>query len=103
MDGIQFRLRRDRSGTAEDVRGLERSDAPRAHDYEPRLDQHRYRGKSVSEPVPWLYRKPDRGSARNKGYRATARIGGLQRGGIQERLGCHHGRWRDVTLLERRS
>ena len=23
--------------------------------------------------------------------------------GIRERLGCHHGRWRDVVLLERRS
>jgi arsenite methyltransferase len=23
--------------------------------------------------------------------------------GIRERIGCHHGRWRDVTLLERRS
>ena len=23
--------------------------------------------------------------------------------GTRERLGCHHGRWRDVTLLERRS
>jgi phosphinothricin acetyltransferase len=23
--------------------------------------------------------------------------------GTRERLGCHHGRWRDVTLVERRS
>ncbi len=23
--------------------------------------------------------------------------------GTRERIGCHHGRWRDVTLLERRS
>lgn len=23
--------------------------------------------------------------------------------GLRERLGCHHGRWRDVVLLERRS
>jgi phosphinothricin acetyltransferase len=23
--------------------------------------------------------------------------------GIRERLGCHHGRWRDVVLIERRS
>ncbi len=23
--------------------------------------------------------------------------------GVRERLGCHHGRWRDVVLLERRS
>jgi L-amino acid N-acyltransferase YncA len=23
--------------------------------------------------------------------------------GIRQRIGCHHGRWRDVTLLERRS
>jgi phosphinothricin acetyltransferase len=23
--------------------------------------------------------------------------------GIRERLGCHHGRWRDVVLVERRS
>ena len=23
--------------------------------------------------------------------------------GIRERIGCHHGRWRDVVLVERRS
>ena len=23
--------------------------------------------------------------------------------GTRERIGCHHGRWRDVTVLERRS
>jgi L-amino acid N-acyltransferase YncA len=28
---------------------------------------------------------------------------GFRRVGIRERLGCQHGRWRDVVLLERRS
>jgi L-amino acid N-acyltransferase YncA/DNA-binding transcriptional ArsR family regulator len=28
---------------------------------------------------------------------------GFRRVGIRERIGCHHGRWRDVLLLERRS
>jgi L-amino acid N-acyltransferase YncA len=23
--------------------------------------------------------------------------------GVRERIGCHHGRWRDVVLVERRS
>jgi phosphinothricin acetyltransferase len=28
---------------------------------------------------------------------------GFRVAGTRERIGCHHGRWRDVTLLERRS
>ena len=28
---------------------------------------------------------------------------GFRRVGTRQRIGCHHGRWRDVTLLERRS
>jgi phosphinothricin acetyltransferase len=28
---------------------------------------------------------------------------GFRAVGIRERLGCHHGRWRDVVLMERRS
>ena len=28
---------------------------------------------------------------------------GFRRVGIRERIGCHHGTWRDVVLLERRS
>jgi L-amino acid N-acyltransferase YncA/2-polyprenyl-3-methyl-5-hydroxy-6-metoxy-1,4-benzoquinol methylase len=28
---------------------------------------------------------------------------GFRTVGVRERIGCHHGRWRDVTLLERRS
>ena len=28
---------------------------------------------------------------------------GFRAVGIRQRLGCHHGRWRDVALLERRS
>jgi arsenite methyltransferase len=28
---------------------------------------------------------------------------GFRTVGIRERIGCHHGRWRDVLLLERRS
>jgi phosphinothricin acetyltransferase len=28
---------------------------------------------------------------------------GFRLAGVRERIGCHHGRWRDVLLLERRS
>jgi phosphinothricin acetyltransferase len=28
---------------------------------------------------------------------------GFRRVGIRERIGCHHGTWRDVVLFERRS
>lgn len=34
---------------------------------------------------------------------ALHRRAGFRTVGVQERLGCQHGRWRDVTLLERRS
>lgn len=34
---------------------------------------------------------------------ALHRRAGFRVIGIRERIGCHHGRWRDVVLLERRS
>jgi phosphinothricin acetyltransferase len=34
---------------------------------------------------------------------APHRAAGFREIGVRERVGCHHGRWRDVVLLERRS
>jgi len=34
---------------------------------------------------------------------ALHRAAGFRVVGLRERLGCHHGRWRDVMLIERRS
>ncbi len=34
---------------------------------------------------------------------ALHRAAGFREIGVRERVGCHHGRWRDVVLLERRS
>ncbi|WP_229698257.1 GNAT family N-acetyltransferase [Wenjunlia tyrosinilytica] len=39
----------------------------------------------------------------NTGSLALHRAAGFRDIGIRERIGCHHGRWRDVLLIERRS
>jgi L-amino acid N-acyltransferase YncA len=36
-------------------------------------------------------------------YGGLARAAGFRVVGIRERIGQHHGRWRDVMLIERRS
>ncbi len=39
----------------------------------------------------------------NSASRKLHERAGLREVGVRRRIGCHHGRWRDVVLVERRS